>query len=234
VPRRSAASAVSAPPADGDRRIPEVVIRRLPIYSRELAFLAGEDIRVISSLELGNRLRVTPAQIRKDLSYFGEFGKQGTGYDVDYLLAEINRILGLDREWEVVLVGVGHLGEAIAIYGGFAHQGFHIDAVFDADPAKIGSTVGEFVVRDVADVGSYIRERGILMGIVAVPAAAAQGVVDVMVESGVRGILNYAPISIRTPKDVQVRAIDPVVQLQSTTYYLKNLIPFGGNKPRRP
>lgn len=208
-----------------DDRIPEVVIGRLPIYARELAFLVVEKVATISSLELGDRLRVTPAQIRKDLSYFGEFGKQGTGYDVGLLLGEINRILGLDREWPMVIVGVGKLGEAVATYAGFRDQGFRVAAIFDNDPKKIGTKIGNFPVVSLENLGAYVRENAVTMGIVAVPAEHAQAVVNVMVENGIRGILNYAPISIRTPHDVQVRNIDPIVQLQSTTYYLKDLVP---------
>ncbi len=221
MPKQTLTIGFAASTAGTADHIPEVVIARLPLYARELAFLAEEGVATISSLELGSRLHVTPAQIRKDLSYFGEFGKQGTGYDVQQLLGEIQRILGLDREWPVVLVGVGHLGYAVAVYGGFKDQGFHIEAIFDADPAKIGTRVGDFVVQDVADVGNYVRDHGILVAVVAVPAAAAQEVVDVLVAAGVRGILNYAPIAIRTPREIQVRNIDPIVLLQSTTYYLK-------------
>lgn len=208
-----------------DDRIPEVVIGRLPIYARELAFLVVEKVATISSLELGDRLRVTPAQIRKDLSYFGEFGKQGTGYEVGLLLGEINRILGLDREWPMVMVGVGKLGKAVATYAGFRDQGFRVSAIFDNDPKKIGTTVGTFSVISLEKLGPYVRDNAVTMGIVAVPAEHAQAVVDIMVENGIRGILNYAPISIRTPSNVRVRNIDPIVQLQSITYYLKNLAP---------
>lgn len=200
--------------------IPDVVIRRLPIYARSLRYLLNEQITSVSSQELGERINVTAAQIRKDLSYFGEFGKQGIGYDVEKLLGHIEHILGLDQAWQVTLVGVGHLGQAIARYEGFRSQGIDIVALFDNDPEKIGQEIGGLTIQDDARIAEVVREQEIKMAIVAVPAGRAQEVVDILVEAGVRAILNYAPITVQVPKGVWVRHIDPVAVLHSMTYYL--------------
>ena len=203
--------------------IPEVVIRRLPVYARALATLAEQRVAVVSSMELGRLLQVTPAQIRKDLSYFGEFGKQGTGYDVAFLLGEIRKILGLDRQWPMVLIGMGQLGRAVLGYSGFAAAGFPIVAAFDHNPVKVGSRIGSLTIRDPSELGATIAELGVKVGVVAVPAAAAQQVVDTMVAGGVRAILNYAPTTVRVPAGVRVRNIDPVSALQSMTYHLAEM-----------
>jgi redox-sensing transcriptional repressor len=202
------------------QEIPDVVIRRLPIYARSLAYLEQEGVKSVSSQELGERIGVTAAQIRKDLSYFGEFGKQGIGYDVKLLLGHIRRILGLQEEWNVALVGVGHLGEAIAHYEGFRSRGIIISGLFDADPAKIGRTISGQLVQPDNEIADTIRDKNIRLAIVAVPAQRAQEVVDTLVEAGVRGILNYAPTVVQVPANVWVRHIDPVASLHSITYYL--------------
>jgi redox-sensing transcriptional repressor len=202
--------------------IPDVVVNRLPVYARALTTLALDGESVVSSQALGDQLDVTPAQIRKDLSYFGRFGKQGRGYNVQVLLARLREILGLDRLWRVCLVGVGRLGQAIAEYGGFEPQGFQIVAIFDSSPAMAGQTVGGAVVRPSADLDSFLRANHIDIGIVAVPAHAAQEVVDRLVNGGVHAILNYAPMLPHVPKDVAVRNIDPVLAMQSMTFHVKN------------
>ncbi|MBK6661865.1 MAG: redox-sensing transcriptional repressor Rex [Thermoflexaceae bacterium] len=207
--------------------IPEVVINRLPVYARALAALAMDGETVVSSQTLGERLDVTPAQIRKDLSYFGRFGKQGRGYNVLGLLAKLREILGLDRKWRVALVGVGRLGQAIAEYGGFEPQGFQIVAVFDSDPAAIGTTVKDVVVRDSADLDTFLRQNPVDIGVVAVPGHAAQQVVDRLVSAGIRAILNYAPMTPHVPAEVAVRNIDPVLAMQSMTFYIKRQDPMG-------
>ena len=166
---------------------------------------------------------MSSAQIRKDLSYFGEFGKQGTGYDVKFLLSQLQLILGMQREWLVALVGVGDLGHAIAHYGGFGRRGFKIAALFDMDPKKIGQQVGDLQILGTESLPMVVRGLRIRLGIIAVPAGAAQGVADQMTGAGVRAILNYAPINLTTPKGVRVRYIDPVAVLQSMTYHLKDL-----------
>ncbi|KAA0234332.1 MAG: redox-sensing transcriptional repressor Rex [Dehalococcoidia bacterium] len=201
--------------------IPEVVINRLPIYARALAALAEQGETVVSSQALGQALDVTPAQIRKDLSYFGRFGKQGRGYNVPGLRAKLREILGLDRQWRVCVVGVGRLGQAIVEYGGFGPQGFQIVAAFDADPAMVGRKVGGVTVRAASGLDEFLRESHVDIGVVAVPAAVAQQVVDQLVEAGIRAILNYAPMTPHVPADVSIRHIDPVIAMQSMTFYIK-------------
>lgn len=201
--------------------IPEVVIERLPVYARALAILESQGRDVVSSQDLGDQLGVTPAQIRKDLSYFGRFGKQGRGYNVRRLREELRQILGLDRTWDMILVGVGHLGQAILHYGGFGPQGFRVVEAFDATPSVIGRQIGTVMVRDVAELKARLTGRKVDIGIVAVPAADAQHVIDILVEAGVKAILNYAPIAAHVPHGVHVRQVDPVLELQSMTYYLK-------------
>lgn len=199
---------------------PDVVVRRLPLYARTLAYLKEEGVTSVSSQELGKRINVTAAQIRKDLSYFGQLGKQGIGYKVDELLQHINRILGLNQEWNVVLVGVGALGQAIARYSGFREKGIHIVGLFDIDPRKIGTEFTGLTIRHVNDLAEVARDHSVRMAIVAVAADHAQEVVDLLVRAGVRAILNYAPVSVQVPNGVWVRHIDPVSLLHSMTYYL--------------
>jgi len=199
---------------------PDVVIRRLPLYARSLRYLLEEGIHSVSSQELGERINVTAAQIRKDLSYFGEFGKQGIGYDVEKLLNHIERILGLTQSWPVGLVGVGHLGQAIARYDGFHTQGLRIAGLFDTDPEKIGQSVAGVQISDYAQMSQIIRDYGARLAIISVPAADAQPVADMLIDAGIRAILCYAPIILQTPDHVWVRYIDPVAVLHSMTYYL--------------
>jgi len=201
--------------------VPEIVIRRLPLYARALQWLQTDGVQTISSGELGAQLGMTPAQIRKDLSYFGEFGKQGMGYDVTFLYEQLRHILGVDREWPAALVGVGDLGHAIARYGGFTPRGFKIAALFDRDPKIIGQQIGELEIISVDKLPMVVRGLRIQLGILAVPASQAQWVADLMVAAGIRGILSYAPIHLHVPVSIRVRYSDPVVTLQSMTYHLK-------------
>jgi redox-sensing transcriptional repressor len=201
--------------------VPEVVVDRLPVYARTLAALDSQGRQVVSSQELGAELGVTPAQIRKDLSYFGRFGKQGRGYNVRHLARELRAILGLDQEWRMVLVGVGNLGRAILSYRGFAPEGFRIVAAFDSDPETIGKTFGGIRVQGTRNLPQSLLVKPAHIGIVAVTAAAAQEVVETLIACGVVGILNYAPVSPRVPPGIPVRDIEPVLALQAMTYYLK-------------
>ena len=201
--------------------IPEVVINRLPVYARALTELASRGETVVSSQALGELLDVTPAQIRKDLSYFGRFGKQGRGYNVNSLLSKLREILGIDRQWRLILVGVGRLGQAIAEYGGFGPQGFEIVAAFDASDAIVGREIGGVSVKPIDEMEPFLRNTRVDIGIVAVPSTDAQRVVDRLVALGVRAILNYAPITAHVPKDVTIRHIDPVLAMQSMTFYIK-------------
>lgn len=199
---------------------PDVVVRRLPLYARSLRYLLQEGILSVSSQELGERLNATAAQIRKDLSYFGEFGKQGIGYDVEGLLNQIERILGLTQDWPIAVVGVGHLGQAIARYEGFRSQCIRIAALFDNDPSKIGQELAGLTILGDDNIPDVVHSQHIRLAIVAVPAVRAQEVTDILVDAGVRAILNYAPITLRTPESVWVRYIDPLAALHSMTYYL--------------
>ena len=200
--------------------IPDIIISRLPFYLRALARMAGDGQCITSSKELGERLGISSAQIRKDLSHFGEFGKQGTGYEVEYLLDQLQQILRVNREWEVALVGAGDLGHALAHYQGFRHRGFQISLIFDTDPAKIGQALGGLEILDEAFMVPTLRQRDVRLAMLAVPAGAAQSAADKLVEAGVKGILNYAPTSLSVPEGVRVQHIDPVVNLQRMTYYL--------------
>ncbi|NJN96025.1 MAG: redox-sensing transcriptional repressor Rex [Anaerolineales bacterium] len=200
--------------------VPDIVIGRLPIYLRALNLLFEAGQEFTSSQELGQKLGIGSAQIRKDLSHFGEFGKQGTGYEINYLREQISKILHVDRDWAVALVGFGDLGQAIAHYGGFASKGFHIEAIFDNDPAKIGQESNGKMVYDIKSLAQIIGKLKIKMAIIAVPASVAQPVSDLLIEAGIKAILNYAPITLTVPEKVQVQYIDPVVHLQRMTYYL--------------
>lgn len=200
-------------------QIPDIVVSRLPIYLRALTRMAQEGQQITSSHELGKRLGISSAQIRKDLSHFGEFGKQGTGYQIRYLLDQLSRILKVDQEWDVALVGAGDLGHALARYNGFRNRGFRIALIFDADPTKIGESLGELSVLDAAEMGALIPQHNIVLAMIAVPAEQAQAVADALVQAGIKGILNYAPINLTVPEGVQVQYIDPVAHLQRMTFY---------------
>ena len=201
--------------------VPEVVVLRLPQYVRALADLLRRNVQVVSSQQLGEQLQMTPAQIRKDLSYFGRFGKQGRGYPVNYLLGELRQVLGLERTWNTCLIGIGRLGRAIISYPGFTPEGFNIVAAFDAATDEVGQSIGPLVVQPISDLDSTIKDRDIRIGIVAVPSNHAQEVIDELVRCRVSAILNYAPISPQVPEGVHVRNIDPILSLQSMTFYLK-------------
>jgi len=201
--------------------IPDIVISRLPVYLRALERLSQEGQEVTSSHELGKRLGISSAQIRKDLSHFGGFGKQGTGYRISYLREQLRQVLNVERDWEVALVGAGDLGNAVARYRGFSNRGFHIACVFDSSTDKIGKSIAEFLIQPLDTMHTIIAERGIKIAMVAVPAESAQSVADTLIAAGVRAILNYAPINLNVPDNVHVQYIDPVIHLQRMTYYLE-------------
>ena len=210
------------PGSQNQRRtdVPEVVVARLPQYVRILTRLLQEGAEVVSSQQLGEKLQVTPAQIRKDLSYFGRFGKQGRGYSVYHLLERLKLILGINSFWNVAVVGVGRLGRAILSYPGFTPDGFNIVAAFDANPDVVGETSAGLTAQALDQMDDEVSSKKISIAIVAVPTEHTQGVVDRLVACGVRGVLNYAPISPQVSAGVRVRNIDPVLSLQSMTYYL--------------
>ena len=209
--------------SSGPTDVPEVVVTRLPQYVRILTLLLEQGTEVVSSQQLGEKLQITPAQIRKDLSYFGRFGKQGRGYSVRHLLSGLKKILGLNSSWNVAVVGVGRLGRAILSYPGFTPDGFNLVAAFDSDPAVVGQEVGELTVLSTEELEREILGNDITIGIVAVPAMQAQGVIDQLVECGVRAILNYSPTSPQVQEGIRIRNIDPVLALQSMTYYLADV-----------
>ncbi len=201
--------------------IPDIVIGRLPIYLRELTILKQEGLEVTSSHELGQRLGISSAQIRKDLSWFGPFGKQGTGYNIQYLQEQLQKILQVNKEWSVAIVGAGDLGRALARYGGFAHRGFRITSIFDNDPAKIGSYVGNLQVLPIDQLKDEIAAVKVQIAMIAVPARNAQTIAKQLIDAGVRAILNYAPITLSVSEGVWVQYIDPAAHLQHMTYYLR-------------
>jgi redox-sensing transcriptional repressor len=200
--------------------VPDVVIQRLPLYLRSLSYIAEHGQSVVSSAELGDWVGVSSAQIRKDLSFFGEFGKQGTGYDVAYLRQQLLRILQVDRDWNVVLVGAGALGHALVNYRTFERWNLHVVAVFDNDTAKVGQPIGDLQVQPMQEMCETICSRHAEIGILAIPAESAQVVAEELATCGVRGILNYAPITLTMRPGIHVVYIDPVASLQSMTYYL--------------
>ena len=201
--------------------IPDIVVGRLPIYLRALQRMAQEGRHVTSSQEMSEHLGISAAQIRKDLSQFGEFGKQGTGYNIEYLVHQLRQILKVNRVWEIAVVGAGDIGSAVARYQGFADRGFRVTMIFDNDPEKIGTSVGPFVVQDFAQLAEVIQKTAIQVAMIAVPAVHAQEVADELVKSGVKAILNYAPIHINVPEGVHIQHTDPVTHLQRMTYYLE-------------
>ncbi len=203
-----------------EKVIPDIVVGRLPVYLRALQRMLEENRRVTSSQELGERLGISAAQIRKDLSQFGEFGKQGTGYSIEYLADQIRQILKVNRVWDMAVVGAGDIGSAVARYQGFSNRGLRVAMIFDSDPAKIGTQVGSFTIKDIQTIEESISQEGILIAMIATPSQAAQRVAEQLVSSGVKAILNYAPINLTVPENVRVQHIDPVIHLQRMTYYL--------------
>lgn len=199
---------------------PNIVVRRLPLYLRALNLLAAEGQKITSSKDLAERLGISSAQIRKDLSHFGEFGKQGTGYEIANLSDQLRRILKLDSEWPVILIGAGDLGRALIHHSALQSRGFRIAGVFDNSPNKIGQRWGELVIQDARDLARFVRHEDIQIGIVAVPQEQAQHVVNALIESGITAILSYAPVAISVPAGIRIEYMDPILHLQRMTYYL--------------
>ncbi len=202
-------------------RIPDIIVGRLPIYLRALQRMSAQGLKTTSSQELGEYVGISAAQIRKDISQFGEFGKQGTGYSIPFLTDKLREILKVNRTWEVAIVGLGDMGHALARYGGFGERGFRVALLFDTDPAKIGQKVANFVIEDAAQLVERVRGCKIKLAMMAVPAAVAQDVADKLVQAGVRAILNYAPTALSVPDNVHVQNIDPSTHLQRMTFYLE-------------
>ncbi len=204
---------------DPGRRIPEATVARLPLYYRVLLESAEARVSTISSDRLAEMAGVNAAKVRKDLSYLGSFGTRGVGYDVDYLLHEIARELGLTQDWPCVIVGVGNLGAALANYRGFGARGFRVVALVDADPAKVGQTVADLRVEAFAELGTVCARERIAIGIIATPAGAAQDAADGLVGAGVRSVLNFASGVLSVPDDVSVRKVDLATELQILGFY---------------
>lgn len=203
-------------------KISEAVVRRLPVYLRFLNDLHKREIATVSSQELGQKLDLNPAQIRKDLAYFGDFGRKGIGYDVPYLIEKIRHILKLDQPLNVALVGAGNLGQALSNYNAFLKDTMKITAVFDSYQPKVGQKINSLTVQPMEELGSTIREQGIRIGIITVPEVEAQNVADILVDSGIEAILNFAPVILKTPSNIRIHAADFTTDLQSLAYYLQD------------
>jgi len=201
--------------------VPEVVVQRLPHYLNILSTLQVEKTKIVSSEQLGYLAQISPAQIRKDLSYFGKFGKQGKGYAVNILVKRLREILGVNLQWEVCLIGVGRLGRALLSYPGFAPEGFNIIAAFDSDLSQIGQQIGKIKIKNISEIESFLQNSNIQIAIVAVPANVTKAILNLLYDSGIKAVLNYAPFTPLDHKDMIIRNIDPVASLQSLTYHLK-------------
>ncbi len=201
------------------RRIPEATVARLPVYLRILLDQSESGISNVSSEELADLAGVNAAKVRKDLSYLGTYGTRGVGYEVEYLIYQVRRELGLTHDWPVVIVGAGNLGQALAGYGGFGQRGFPVAGIVDNDPAKVGTVIGGVRVSAVADLASIVRASEVSIGVVATPGPAAQEAADLLVAAGVTSILNFAPVVLTAPSAVNVRKVDLAVELQILSYY---------------
>jgi redox-sensing transcriptional repressor len=214
VPDRPARSTEESP-----RRIPEATVARLPLYYRALLEAADQEVGTVSSERLAELAGVNAAKVRKDLSYLGSYGTRGVGYEVEFLVDRITRELGLTADWPVAIVGLGNLGQALANYRGFGARGFRVLALVDADPAKVGERIGDLEIEPLDHLSPLVRERGIKIGIIATPAAAAQEVADQLVKAGVSSILNFAPAVVAVPDTVSLRKVDLAIELQILSFY---------------
>lgn len=201
--------------------IPGIIVGRLPIYLQALEHLQSQGVFSTSSQELGEIIGISAAQIRKDLSQFGEFGKQGKGYSIPYLVEQLRTILKVNRIWDVAVIGAGNLGRAIAHYQAFVNHGFRIAMIFDNDPHRVGSSIENYEIQDMARLVELVEKAGIKIAMLTVPASAAQAVTDSLIKAGIKAILNYAPITLSVPPGVHVQYVDPVIYLQKMTYYLE-------------
>ena len=208
------------------RRIPEATVARLPVYLRALLEVSEAKTGTISSERLAELAGVNAAKVRKDLSYLGSYGTRGVGYDVEYLLYQISRELGLTQDWPVVIVGIGHLGHALANYRSFSARGFRIVALLDADPSKAGERVSDLLVRPLEDLEDVVRRQHIAIGIITTPASAAQDVADQLVAAGVTSILNFAPTVLNVPPHVSLRKVDLSIELQILSFYQQRAAGF--------
>jgi redox-sensing transcriptional repressor len=247
---RSASPRASGPRASGSRAsgsrasgarggqsprhhgIPEATVARLPVYLRALYALADRDTATVSSEELAAAAGVNSAKLRKDLSHLGSYGTRGVGYDVEYLVYQVSRELGLTQDWPVVIVGAGNLGRALANYGGFASRGFRIAALLDCDPAVVGTTIARHKVRSAADIEDVVATHAVSIGVIATPAAAAQDVCDRLLAAGVTSILNFAPVVLNVPSGVDVRKVDLSIELQILAFHAQRRAIVGMTQER--
>jgi redox-sensing transcriptional repressor len=207
------------PELEGRRAIPDATIARLPVYHRVLIDLEADGRATVSSEQLADLAGVNAAKVRKDLSHFGSYGTRGVGYEVDHLLSRIRTVLGLTREWPCVIVGAGNLGSALAKFGGFRERGFSVVGIFDVDPTKVGQQLGSVTVRHQDGLSAFVAGNEVVIGVVAVPPAAAQEAADAMVSAGITSILNFAPAVLDVPDSVQVRDVDLAVELQILAFH---------------
>ena len=205
-----------------EKKIPEGTISRLFLYLREVSELVKKDIRTVSSAELGDRFNLSDAQVRKDFGHFGQFGVSGSGYDTAELKKVLEKILGKDRKWNVAVVGVGHLATALLSYSGFSEHGLKLTAAFDADARKAGKEISGIKVQPTEELAKTVAEKDITIGIITVPAENAQEVADELIASGVKCILNFAPVSLNVPEDVKVKSVDLSRELETLSYFLVN------------
>jgi redox-sensing transcriptional repressor len=213
------------------KKIPDATVARLPLYLRSLLELAGEKMTTISSERLADLAGVNAAKVRKDLSYLGSYGTRGVGYDVDYLLFQMRRSLGLTQDWPVVIVGVGNLGQALANYGGFGDRGYPVVALIDAAAETVGKVINDIAVRHIDDLPAVVEEFAIAIGIIATPGSVAQDVADALVAAGVRSVLNFAPTVISVPDGVSLRKVDLAVELQILSFYQQRTRGLEGAEP---
>lgn len=203
-----------------EKEIPDIIVGRLPVYLRALRHMGENDQKTTSSQELGEKVGISAAQIRKDLSQFGEFGKQGTGYHITFLIDKLCEILKVDRVWNVAVIGAGDMGHALTRYQGFYNRGFHISVVFDNNPEIIGGKIGDLTIKSSENMVASLQAGKVTIAMLTVPATSAQKITDKLVEAGVKAILNYAPINLNVPDGILVQYIDPSSHLQRMTYYL--------------
>lgn len=206
-------------------QIPNPAVRRLSLYLRQLESFKRQQRRTTSSKQLGESLGISDAQVRKDLAYFGQFGHPGVGYRVEDLIERLRKILGTDKIWNVLIVGSGNLGRALAAYRGFVAKGFNLTAIFDSDPNKIGKRMGAFMVQPMSELGETVQRLNIRLGIIAVPESAAQAVADQLVAAGIRGLLNFAPTALTVPPQIALNGVDLAVQLEQISFQVNVTTP---------
>lgn len=216
------------------RRVPDATVARLPLYLRSLLEVAEANTATVSSERLAEMAGVNAAKVRKDLSYLGSYGTRGVGYDAQYLLYQISRELGLTQDWPVAIIGLGNLGRALANYRGFLARGFHVVALLDSDPGKVGTFIGDLEVRHVDDMAAIAETDCVAIGIIATPASVAQDVADLLVAAGVGSILNFAPVVLNVPPHISLRKVDLSIELQILSFYQQRqagAVPLEGPLP---